>query len=115
MNDRGDLLPVALRVPAYLNRVDLTGTHGLLQLFEGQHAGHAGFLRLSNMRPRGNQIPRGRSMLPSLHQISPTAFSCARISASRFAINSPIGGPWKRLFSNANQTIAVKIKKPTVM
>src|SRR6476660_8684727 len=28
---------------------------------------------------------------------------------------SPIGGPRKRLFSNTNQTIAVRMKKPTVM
>src|SRR4249920_466103 len=35
-----------------LNRIDLAGTHGLLQLLEGQHAGHAGFLLLSKLRPR---------------------------------------------------------------
>jgi hypothetical protein len=40
-------------------------------------------------------------------QISPTAFS-ARISAWHFLIMSPIRGPWKRLFTDRYQQIAVR-------
>ncbi len=99
----------------YLNRVDLTGTHGLMQFLEGQHAGYPGFLLLSKLRPREARPRAGGLSNVGRRQISPTAFSAARISAWRLAISSPIGGPWKRLFSKANQTMAVRMKKPTVM
>ena len=46
---------------------------------------------------------------------APTAISAAWMAASRAAMTSPIGGPWKRRRSMANQTIRASTTNPTVM
>ena len=48
-------------------------------------------------------------------QTSPTARSAAMISACRFEMASPIGGPLKRLFSMANQMISAMMNQPPTM